>query len=222
MADLITLDELRTRLGIDPTFTQDDAYLESIIPAISRIVVNFTGRDFGTPLVTEEREFQYDGDGVLDIDDCVDITRVAVKVLHAADVELLDDQYFAQPPRRDDSPVHYYLVLGDPFTSHGSPEMGFTRNLDRLWREGRWPVTPTVIKVTATWGWPVVPEDVKQAVVWTVQDWMNRREGEALRSEAIADYARGWGSPSGVNVATATALPSRALDVLAAYEKHQI
>jgi hypothetical protein len=128
-------------------------------------------------------------------------------------------QWFPQPPRRDDAPVYYYIALPGFIGSSGfSPEMGFTRNLDVWVSDYGRPQVPTILKVNAVWGWPTVPDDVKQAVVWTVQGWQSRKEDEDLTAEAIAGYSRSW-SQRGEGAPPALAIPNRARDVLAAYEK---
>ena len=183
----------------------------------------YSGRDFGAAQLTETRSFVYDGSGYLDIDDCTAVTSVQFVIPNATNL-VLDPtyQWVAMPPLRDDSPVYYYLMLpGAPGSPGFSPEMGFNRNLDVYYREHRFPVMPQVVAVTAVWGWPVVPPDVKQAVVWTIEDWVSRDEGEGLTSEAISGYARSWDT-GGKQASSAMALPNRARDVLANYSKVHI
>lgn len=136
------------------------------------------------------------------------------------------EQWTAQPQRRDDSPVYTYLELYGVGPTGGmvSPEMGFNRNLDVYYREHRQPSAPTIIKVTALWGWPVVPAAVKQALVWTINEWVEKDdEGEGLTAEAIAGFSRSW--QRGGDDATAPsglAIPSRARDILAIYAKLEV
>lgn len=224
MADLLTLAELKTSRG--DTTTDNDPQLSWFMSVVTSLFRVYSGRDFGAPILTEERSFQYDGSGYLDIDDTASIQTVKLTIPHGDDVVLTQgDQWTAQPQRRDDSLVYTYLELygvgqGYPM----SPEMGFNRNLDVYYREHRQPVAPTIIKITAMWGWPVVPIDVKQAAIWTINEWLEKDdEGEGLTAEAIAGYSRSWqrgGSdpttPSGL------AIPSRARDVLAIYAKLEV
>lgn len=224
--DLVDLEFIKAALDIDPTDTRKDAQYTALIPAVSRAIVTYTGRDFASPLVTETRQYTYASDdgGYLDIDDTAQITSVVFANPYGDDVTLDPDQWIAMPPRRDDSPVFTYIAiqgLGDGYRPP-SPLMGFTRNLDVLWAEGRYgfaAYAPT-FKVTAQWGWPDVPEDVALAAVWALQEWVTRPNAEAMTAEAIEGYSRAWGRQG---VASASqGLPDRSRDILAAYVKADI
>jgi hypothetical protein len=217
MADLITLAELRALRGDKPTNTLNDDKLSALIPAASAIVLAYTERDFGTtPPAVAERSFEYDNSGYLDIDDAVSITSVVITVPWGADYTMTTDEWLALPARRDDSPVYWYLSIPG-WVFGASPEMGFARNADVAYAEGRWRTKPSTVKVTASWGWPAVPPDVKLATKWIIDDWAARPSGEGLTSESIESYARSWGGRSGE--ALALAIPNRARDILAAYQK---
>lgn len=219
MADLITLAYYRTAAGIDPTDTRDDARITQWIPAVSNIIRAFTERDFGAPAVTEERIFEYDGSGYLDIDDAASITAVKLVYPLATDITLESTDWTAKPARRDDSPVFTYIVMpGYVGATAGSPEMGFTRNLDVYARERGSYALPANVKVTGTWGWPTVPEAVQQAAVWTLDEWRSRPSGEGLTAESIEGWSRAWGTRQGASAAS-LAIPARARDILAAYAK---
>lgn len=223
MADLITLAEYKAATGIALTNTLDDDQYTWWIKVASRVVSQYAQRDFGAPQVTEERSFEYDGSGMLDIDDASAITAVKMVVPNGTDLPLdATYQWYAQPPRRDDSPVYYYIVLPGFIGSAGfSAAMGFRYNLDVYVGDYGTPSVPTILKVTGTWGWPIVPDDVKQAVIWSIDEWKSRDAGEGLTAEAIASYSRSWGGRGGQATAS-LAIPDRARDVLSAYEKIQI
>lgn len=216
MADLLTLPEYHALAGLDITDTRDDAKISALIPGASKAIIGYTERDFGSPTVTEARSFPYDYSGVLDIDDASAITEVRFLVPNGTDMVLDSDQWYGAPARRDDSPVYYYIVL--TALSGGSPLMGFERNADVLAAEGRLSGIITTAVVTATWGWPVVPDDVKMATFWTVQDWSSKSGGEELTSEAIEGYSRSWGGAGG-QASPSQAIPNRARDILANYQK---
>lgn len=216
MADLLTLTELRTFLGVDSTDHRDDTMYAAMIPAASVAIRNFTERDFGAPSVTEERAYEYDGSGYIDIDDATAITRVAFSVPSGADIELPTDSWRAMPVLRDDAPVFYYLLIAGGYSGL-STEMGFLRNLDVLAAEGRLPQVTPLAKVTGTFGWPAVPEDVKLAALWTIQEWTSKDSGESLSAESIEGFSRSWGSKTGGT--TSLAIPNRARDILANYQK---
>lgn len=223
MADLITLNEFKTAAGIPLSNTANDAEHTWLITAASKMISQYAQRDFGAPQVTEVRQFAYDGSGYLDIDDASNITAVSMVVPGGTDLPLnAPYQWVALPPRRDDSPVYYYIALPGFIGQGGfSPAMGFRYNLDVWVNDYGLPQVPTVLNVTGTWGWPVVPEDVKQATVWTIQGWESRKEDEDLTAEAIAGFSRSWGQ-RGAGAPQALAIPSRARDVLSAYEKIQV
>lgn len=219
MADLITLDYYRTAAGTDDTDTRDDARIEQWIPAVSNMIRAFTERDFGTEAVTEERTFEYDGSGYLDIDDATEIDSVALVYPLATDITLESTDWTAKPQRRDDAPVYTYLVMpGYVGATSGSPEMGFTRNLDVYARERGSYALPSTVKVTGTWGWPDVPEAVQQAAVWTIDEWLSRPTGEGLTAESIEGWSRAWGTRQGASAA-ALAIPARSRDVLANFAR---
>lgn len=221
---LVDLPTLKAILDIDPTDTRKDAQYNLLIPAASKTIKTYTGRDFASPLITEERQYVYNADdgGFLDIDDTAQIISVAYANPYGDDVPVAAEQWIALPPRRDDSPVFTYLAvqgLSDGYRPP-SPEMGFTRNLDVLWAEGRIGYGATYMptfKVTAQWGWPDVPEDVVLAAAWTIQEWVTRPNAEAMTAESIEGYSRSWGR-QGV-ASTGQGIPDRARDILAGYIK---
>lgn len=218
MADLLTLAEYKALEGIPAANTSKDAQITALLPAVSAAIRNYTERDFGAVLVTEIREFQYDGSGYLDIDDTANIYTVSAAAPNTPDVELSDTVWLAQPPLRDDSPVYSYLWL--PQLVFGSPEMGFEWNLDLFVADGRLWGWPQTIKIDAEWGWPVVPSDVKLATSWTIAAWLSNPDsgGDALTSESIESYSRSWGVNTAIG-ASQLALPSTAIDLLYRYTK---
>jgi hypothetical protein len=98
--------------------------------------------------------------------------------------------------------------------------MGFLYNIDVMAAEGRYPSASTVARVTGTFGWPEVPGDVKLAAVWTIQDWISKPKGDNQTSEAISGYSRSWGRSG--ELPTALAIPNRARDILAQYQKQHV
>lgn len=216
---ILTLAEYRGFAGYAATNTQYDAQITATLPLIDAALLAFTGRDFGAAAITETRLFEYDGSGYLDIDDAAAINTVEFVVPESAPLALTTREYAPMPSRRDDSPVYYYILMPG-FYGGISGEMGFTRNVDVLMREGRYRSLPQMVSVNAQWGWPVVPAMVKLAAMWTLQDWMNRSSGEGLTSEAIESYSRSWAR--GASASEAMAIPPRARDLLAFYWKPMV
>ena len=217
MADLLSLSEAKTGLGIAATDTSQDSSLSQLLPMVTQAIRSETARDFGLPVVTETRTFEYDGSGYLDIDDATAITAVAVVATGYPSVALdfTLGQYRPMPPLRVDSLVYYYIVLFDGVGF--SPEMGFMQNLDRYYTEQAWPTGPQFIEVTGTWGWPTIPQDVKLAAIWTLQSWSGSAGGEGLTSEAIESYSRSWAGSNAFD--TQFGIPNRAKDLLANYTR---
>jgi hypothetical protein len=209
---LIQLSELRTAMGVAPGDvdpTRDERWSQAIAGA-STAIIKYTDRDFAAAAVTEQRIFEYDGSGFLDIDDCVDITDVTYSI-GGYDTIIVADQWRAEPMRGE---VFTYLVLpawGPTF----SPEMGFTKNVDVLYREGRFVGLGPTVKVTATWGWTTVPDDIKRATIWTAVAMADNPE--PYISESIADYSH----TSEARGLTDDAIPGRAKDLLAPYVRHE-
>lgn len=206
---LITLEEYKTLVGMDPTDNRSDARILALLPAASRSVRSFTDRKFELADSPSPRTFQYDGSGFLDIDDCTNVTLVQTDAGYAGQTYDLDaSEWTAMPDREtpDDDP-HYYIILHST-RSGASPEMGFKRNLDTL------EVTPKqpLITVTATWGWSFIPEDVKLATAWIVEDTIRSPES-GLASEAIEGFSRSWAR------GRMLAVPNRARDLLANYAR---
>lgn len=213
MADLVTLEEVRTYFERDVDDTEHDAKYELLIPAVSTAIRNFTERDFGSDQVTEQREFDYDGSGYVDIDDAEAITAVSWKVPNVDPIPLEADAWRPGPSRRDDAPVYLWVTV---YSYPGiSPAMGFTRNLD-VWAREHSSVAPTTALITGTWGWPTVPPDVKLAAYWTLEDWLKKPSNEGLTAESIESYSRSWGNKQGfVNLG----IPTKARDLLVQYTK---
>jgi hypothetical protein len=211
-ASLVSLDEYKALLGLDPTDNRNDAQIVALLPAASRMIRTFTDRDFELSTgASSDRTYEYDGSGYLEIDDCTAVTAVSTDGgVPATTYPLSDDEWQAQPFGGE---VYYYLsILGGPYLP-ASPAMGFERNLDTLPFRQKAPQ----VTVTADWGWPTIPDDVKLATVWTIQSALAAPSGEGLSAEAIEGWSRSWGSRTAGTMSLA--VPSRARDLLAAYAK---
>lgn len=216
MADLISLEEYKALGGIQPTDSRNDSQITALLAAASRVVRQYTGRNFDVVSSVGERTYQYDESGMLDIDDAVSVAGVKTNAgVPGAEYTLQDVEWTAMP--QDDSDVFYYILIhGGPYYG-GSPEMGFERNLDQ------YPLTrkQPIITVTAEWGWPAVPDDVKLATTLIVSEFVGSAGGagrsEGLTSEAIEGWSRSWGGRTGEGIAQS--LPNRARDLLASYQR---
>jgi hypothetical protein len=215
MAEILTLEQYKLLAGI--TNTRNDPKIEASLPALTTAIQAFTSRDFGRPVVTEAREFQYDNSGYLDIDDATAVSSVTAIIPWGTNYLFPSEEWYAQPPRRDDALVYTYLVLPG-FPGGASPAMGFKNNADVAWAEGRWHSKPVMVSVAATWGWASIPPDVQMAAKWTLDDWLARRPETAAPAEAIESYSRNFGSALS-GEAVSWALPIRARDLLSPYTR---
>lgn len=218
---LVQLADARVALGItNSSDTRKDSQIITAITAASVAIRNFTERQFGSPLVTETREFDYDNSGYLDIDDAAAVTGIQVVVPHGDNLVIDADMWRALPHRRVDAPVYTYVKIPTR-VGQFSPAMGFTRNLDTYVTDHGLSDLPDLVQVTGTWGWPEVPADVKQAAYWTIRDWVNSpKASEALSSESIAGYARSWSR--GFGGMGMLAIPNDARDLLVAYQRQKV
>jgi hypothetical protein len=211
--DLITLAEFKTAMGVaagDVDPTRDARYQQSIDQA-STAVSTYTDRDFATATVTEQRSFEYDGSGFVDIDDCSNITAVTYSI-SGYDTLIPTFEWRGEPYG---GAVFTYLVVPN-WGPRFSPEMGFTSNIDVLYREGRFTGLGPTVKVDGTWGWTDVPDDVKRAVIWTAVSMADNPE--PYISESIADYSH----TSEARGLTEDAIPGRAKDLLAPYMRMKV
>jgi hypothetical protein len=216
MATIIDLATYKSLMGIQSADTRKDAQITALLPAASRAVRTFTGRNLEIAAGASQREYQYDGSGVLDIDDCSTITALETDAgVLGATYPITVDQWTAMP--QDDSDVFYYVVLlGGPYLG-ASPEMGFKRNLDQY----PWSYRKPLVRVTATWGWSAIPDDVKLATALTIGEFLGSQASqggsEGLTAEGIEGWSRAWGVRGGG--ATALAIPNRARDLLVGYQR---
>lgn len=217
MADLITLTKLKTALGIpDPSAAHpDDAKWSNALAASSAIIRTYTDRKFevtpaGIP-VPEGRVFEYDGSGYLDIDEAQVVTDVSASYGGPTLPQIRNlnvDEWFARP---FNYPVKWWLQLPDNPLAWGSPEMGFTRNVDTYSGIGYYGY-PTLITVTAVWGWPEIPEDVQQAAIWTTLHLSENPK--SFTAESIEGYSRSYSAGGGT---VSDDMPDRARAVLSQY-----
>lgn len=198
MADLVTKEEVKVALRINPANVERDAELDQAIDVASAAIRKYLDRDFETPVTaSQSRTYYYDGSGVLEIDDAQTITAVTLD-----GYPLTTDEFTAEPA--GDAPYTWLFL-----PSHGrsaSPEMGFERNLDTLW----WKTLdkPQIVQITGTWGWAEIPWDVKQAAIWTV---VNITETQRpVTAESIGGVSRNY-------VGSNFAIPIRARELLAPY-----
>lgn len=178
---IITLEEYKTRREMNEASGPRDEAIEAAIASAEDTILRYTGRDFSTAQVIEARTYNYDGSGILETDDFVEVTGVSVAG------SPLTSQNFIPGPREGET-FYYIDFSGVP---RQSPAMGFTRNLDTIFeREGGRPGRQIVeVHVTAKFGWPGgAPASIKQAVVWLVDEFRKKEGNQGdIQAEGIAD-----------------------------------
>ena len=200
MADLVTLADVKLALGIPTATTTQDAKLNDAIRDASAALRSYLDRDFETPVTSSQaRTYFYDGSGVLEIQDAQTITAVTLD-----GVALTTDEYSAEPA--GDAP-YTWLFLPEIGGFGMSPEMGFTRNLDRLWWKAL--QRPQQVVVTGTWGWATIPDDVQRAAIWTAVAFAENPR--PVTTERVGDVSRSY--PNAIR----DAIPARARDLLEPY-----
>jgi hypothetical protein len=219
---LITLDEYKLRVGLPAAAGPNDAAYQAAIDDASTAVLNESDRDFAAPNVTEDRDYTYDGAGVLSIDDCETVNTVTFQNAST----LPDTSWRAK--REGPPAVTVYSWLKLPIINWGdAPQsigvMGFEQNLDRfIAQPGGFP--ELTVTVNADWGWPDVPEDVKRAVAWTAFEFYQTSPsgGEAggLASESVAEVAKSYfQEQTQQGSSSPEPLPARARALLLPYQR---
>lgn len=209
MAYLVPLNKYLRAIGAEPG-DNDTMHLEAIEDA-SAAILAYTDRDFGTEAVTEDRTYRYDNSGILNIDDATEVNSVAIDGR-----DLTSTTWTAWTEGPAGAP---YTWLQMPTRLHGSPEMGFTYNLDRLWDRSF--AVATVATVNADWGYTPVPADVQRAVIWTASAYEQQSEtfGGAIASESVAEVTRSYIQQAGNPALDITDLPPRAKAILDQYRR---
>lgn len=209
---LISLERLKRSLDIPASSTAKDQRLLEIIQSVSRMILNYTDRDFGSPSVTETRTYPYDGYGIVDIDDATAVTVVTITYPAAVPYVLNNLDWYAEPLIKPQG-VYEWLVVppGAPYGGP-SPEMGFKQNMDTYV-----PLLtqPTTVAVTGTFGWPEVPPDVVEAAELIARDLHDRPSGD-LQSHSIESFSESFADPRGFQP---TAIPAKAKDILDMYRR---
>lgn len=180
MADILSLSAYKSLRGIDAGDMTRDAGLEIAIDAAEDTILRETGRDFTAAETTSTKTYQYNGSGVLAIDDVVTITE-----LTADGSAVGDDAWTLGGPN---GPPWCLILFNGPV--HGSPQMGFSRNLDTLYN--CWWRRESTIAITGTWGWPgAAPASVVMAATYLVDEFAPKHPGDAsgLAAESIESYS---------------------------------
>lgn len=203
---IIDLEEYKLRRKVTEASKENDEAIEAALLSAEDAVLQYTGRDFSMEPTLETKTYVYDGSGILETDDFVDLSAVNAEgnVLSAMNVI---------PGPREGATYYWLDFTGVP---RQSPAMGFTRNLDTIFRESTPGRTYLQVDVSAKYGWPGgAPASVKQAVTWLADEF--RQSGGTqgdVQAEAIANLSYVYQRISEENV-----LPPRITALLNPYRR---
>lgn len=138
---------------IDPA---DDTIIKRDLVAVTRLINDRTGRDFGVVNAAIERRFYGDGTEILRVDDIASTTNLAIKIDEDGDGVFTDETALASTD---------YQLLPLNAATYDPPEP-YREILLPRWssRAGYWP-RGVLVSVTALWGWPAVPENIIVATI---------------------------------------------------------
>lgn len=172
-----TLAQLRQRFSIDDPF--DDAILEHVLGAVSRLIEQHCGRVFYDAGAVAARVFYPDSTTLVTVDDFHTTTGLVVKTDDDDDgtyetTWTISTDFQVEPLNGvvDGVPGHPYKRIN----AH-SGERSFTVSR-----------RPTV-EVTADWGWASVPEPVREACLLQASRLFNRK-GSPFGVAGVAEFGQ--------------------------------
>lgn len=192
MADYATITELKAR--IDKEHTDDDTILTAIITGASRAIDNYCNRPDGFVALTSAAARVYGGSGnaIQSIDECVEVTAVAVKdsVTDSTYTAWAASDWIAfsgDPEDPDFNGLPYTYLMADAngdysvFTSgylggYANQDYYFNNaNSPRYHHNPRTARRQATVQVTAKWGYSVtVPAPIKEACCMQSARWYKR------------------------------------------------
>lgn len=197
---LTTLASFRQHAQIsDPTDTEQDALIETLISSVSHAIIVYTNREFVSAGSSEiARSFRYDGRGVLDLApyDARSVSQVCIDTDTDTPTTLTASQYRLAPlPNVDGVYTHLHL------------------------RGVRVPISTTenypvyrVVEVTGLWGFATIPPNVKLAANISIQYLLR------TTSQFMSDEFDGTAGLAGARMV----LPGAARDLLSPYRRRAV
>ncbi|VTS05305.1 head-tail connector protein [Tuwongella immobilis] len=199
---LISLAEVKTRLGGGDTLDAEEDKLLALIEAASAAVETFCHRKFESASYTEYLDGNGRSDLVLRNRPVLNIASVRIDPTGAygdgpnafpADTELTGGVDYVLP-RSDSTHSRSGLLkrIGGSFGGFfNSPYGGRSFGLTPMRSGATWPLGVGNIRVVYTAGYGEIPEDLKQAV-FTLLAWMRRSGplgGATLTTETLGEYS---------------------------------
>lgn len=219
---VLTLNEYKRLRKITGADEQSDEQLELALEIAGDIIVEYTRRQFTLEPTVETRKYRYEGQGVLDIEDCRNVTSV---VLYNR--TLTADFDYHTGPEHGDTTFWIDFAWHGLWPSYSAGQMGFTSNLDRLFAWGPEGAPFIFVEVTAEFGWPRerIPASIKQAAAWLVDEIAVKRPQPQsggvgpVSAESIADLSYSYQ----IEAAAVTAeIPPRIRAMLDPYSRPEL
>jgi Phage gp6-like head-tail connector protein len=195
---LVTLDQAKVALGIDPADTSKDALIQQYIDQVSLAIDNYCGRTFVRQTYRDQN-------------------RSVCNWLNPGD-PLLTRQW---PIPLDEGGLPVLTVteegtVVDPAQWEVDTETGSLYRLDAS--AAMYPWTSNLIVIDYDAGYDVIPPDVQGAALeYLMVRWSSAGRDPALRSETIPDVISQ--TYTDTTIAGATAVPSGVRDWLAPYRR---
>ena len=202
MAGYTSLSELKARM--QKTDTDADAFLPMIIDAASRAIDNFCNRSrdgFEASDHATARHLSGNGRAVLLIDECVEITAVAVKdaatdtaytawttptTNMAGDGDWL--AFSGDPENPDFNSLPYDSLMVDLNGDYNAFTSGRYLGLRGFRPEGDVSRSVPTVEVTAKWGFAInAPDAIKEACAMQSMIWYKRMQGSGASVLASAE-----------------------------------
>lgn len=183
--DLTDLNSVRLFMqkGTAGANTEQDALINALIPAASRVILQWTGREFAPASTAVTRTFTYDGSGLLDLVpyDLRTITAISRDPAGTPAALTAPTDYVLQPVNPADG-VYTHLRFSSLFWR------SYPSSTDRS------------IAITGNWGFASVPADVQYACNMTIKWWITN-DVSAFSSGLDVNtdqFTRGRSLPEGV------------------------
>jgi hypothetical protein len=202
MAGYATLAEAKARM--QKTDTDADDFLPMIIDAASRAIDNFCNRSQDGFEASDQAVIRYftgNGRSVLLIDECVEITAVAVKdaatdtaytAWNSPTTNLAGDgdwlAFTGDLENPDFNTLPYDALMVDINGDHNTFTSGRFLGLRGFRPEGDASRNMPTVRVTAKWGYAInAPMAIKEACIMQVIRWYKREQGAMASALASAE-----------------------------------
>lgn len=202
MSAILNLEQYKALRGI--TESNRDTQITAAIPGAEDAVVRYAQRAFNQTPETATRNFVYENQSILEIDDCQSVTSVKF------DGVPVDPEALILGPQGIDAVFYYIELLDYPWATYDPEIDPFLRNTNFESRRRR----KRVVEVTAAYGWPFIPASVTQAAAFLVDDFASETSaagGGGIAAEAIVDYSKVFDKQSTTEPAV---LPPRVQELL--------